>query len=171
MTRTGIATLAALLLASTLSHADHSNWTLASATDPASYQVVSTLSQNSLTTISDEYGVKEVLPRLEFYCVPAAGDALHARINWQRFISSFNTEVTFVADGAEPLTLKLGVDRTNKITTAGGAEDVAALIELVSGHDSMTIKVTPYSEAPLAVEFDISGFSHELPRLATSCKT
>lgn len=167
MIRTG--TLLALTLASTLSAAHDAVWKLETAVDPASYQNVSTLSQASQQSISDEYGVKQVQPRLEFRCIPGGEVTIDMRIDWQRFISSFNVEVTFVADDGEPLTLKLGVDRSNKITLARDAADVSSLIAALQDHQLLRVGVTPYSEAPVDVTYEIGDLAEAMVRLEASC--
>jgi hypothetical protein len=157
------------MLTGTLCAAHDSVWKLETVVDPSSYQNVSTLSQASQQSISDEYGVKEVQPRLEFRCIPGSEETIAMRIDWQRFISSFNTEVTFVADDSQPLTLKLGVDRSNKITLARDAADVTTLIAALKEHQSLRVNVTPYSEAPVDVSYEIGDLAQALARLEASC--
>lgn len=169
MNRIAAGTLAALITVAGTCRAADGGWALESGTDNATYQVVSTLSQSSLGSISDEYGVKEVHPRLEFICEQNGATEIRARIDWQRFISSFNTEVSFDA-GDEPIVLKLGVDRSNKITSTRAASDVDALVDALKDRDSLTVHVTPYSEAPLSVKFIVAGFDAALQRLKASCK-
>lgn len=158
-----------VLTASAYAGADGSAWVLETTMDPATYQPVAVLHQASGNSIGDEYRSKEVSPRLEFRCVPGAGEDVKVRIDWQRFISSFNTEVTFATDEAEPLTVKLGVDRSNKITMTKGAEDDAALLDYLSGGDALAVTVTPYSEVPVTVHYSLAGIDEELAKLEASC--
>ncbi|NNE61903.1 MAG: hypothetical protein HKN35_13490, partial [Woeseia sp.] len=104
-----------------------------------------------------------------FYCTPGSASAVSVRINWLRFISSFNTEVTFLADDQEPLTLKLGVDRSNKVTATRAAEDDKAIIAALSGQQMLLIRVTPYSEAPVEVKFDLDELDAGLAKLRQAC--
>ncbi|MGB5579257.1 MAG: hypothetical protein WBM68_01715 [Woeseia sp.] len=161
--------LAALMMVAGTSSADETGWLLESSIDKATYQPVATMSQSSLASISDEYGAKEVHPRLEFYCEPNGDTTIRARIDWQRFISSFNTEVTFDTADGDSLTLKLGVDKSNKITSTRNADDVSALIGALHSSDSLTIHVTPYSEAPVSVDLQTSGFLKALEQLQANC--
>ena len=77
-------------------------WTLEVGEDPSSYEVVASLQQPAANTIKDEYATKDVTPQLSLRCAP--GDpTVTARIDWQRFISSFNIEVGFKVDGGKSL--------------------------------------------------------------------
>ncbi len=169
MKRTITAALAvpALALAGAPGYA--ADWTLETVQDKASYQTVAVLHQDSAATISDEYGMKEVHPRLEFRCVPNGDGAINVRIDWRRFISSFNTEVQFAADDKSAITVKLGVDRSNKITATNSAEDNTVLIDYLSGHSVLDVTVTPYSEVPVSVQYELDGFDGKLADLKTTC--
>ncbi|MDZ7643051.1 MAG: hypothetical protein U5K76_01705 [Woeseiaceae bacterium] len=145
------------------------DWTLETIQDPATYQALAVLHQESAGTIGDEYGKKAVRPRLEFRCAPGSGEQVAVRIDWRRFISSFNTEVTFAADDAEPLTLSLGVDRSNRITATRKDGDDAALIEYLSGADALTVTVTPYSDVPVSVDYDLAALTGRLAELRDAC--
>ncbi|MEQ8206863.1 MAG: hypothetical protein RIA65_11850, partial [Woeseia sp.] len=134
-------------------------WTLETLQDKATYQTVAVLHQESSNTIGDEYAMKEVQPRLEFRCVPNTDPAIKVRIDWRRFISSFNTEVQFAADDKDPITVKLGVDRSNKITHTSDTADDAALIDYLSNQSSLKVTVTPYSEVPVSVNYVLEGLA------------
>ena len=85
-----------LLLPAGIAFAD-GNWEVAVGEDSSSFQTVASLQQDSANTIKDEYATKDVTPQLTFRCAP--GDpAITARIDWRRFVSSFNTEVGFKVD-------------------------------------------------------------------------
>ena len=156
-----------LALAGAPGHA--AEWTLESLQDKATYQTVAVLHQESAATISDEYGMKEVHPRLEFRCVPNGDGAIKVRIDWRRFISSFNTEVQFAADDKSAITVKLGVDRSNKITSTSSADDDAAILDYLAGHTALELTVTPYSEVPVSVQYDLGGLDAQLAKLRATC--
>ena len=158
--------LAALALLVTAQAA--AEWSLATATDAASYAPVTVLSRGANETIGDEYGSKQVRPRLEFRCA-AGSDSLGVRIDWQRFISSFNTEVTFAADDSDALALKFGVDRSNEITIAKSGDDAEALAAYLAGRESLAVTVTPYSSVPETVSFDLEDFDEGLAQLRAAC--
>lgn len=145
------------------------DWNVSTGTDPASYQAVTVLSQAAAGTIPDEYRSKEVRPVLEFRCVPGGNGPVRTRIDWGRFISSFNTEVIFAVDGRDPVTLTLGVDRSNKITSTKVEAEDDALLGYLDGGSTLTVTVTPYSEVPVSVDFDLAGFGEGLDELRAAC--
>jgi len=165
--------LAGLLLAGTAATFAQSTdiegrWTLTVGEDPSSYEVVASLQQDSANTIKDEYATRDVVPRLSLRCAPG-NPQVTARIDWQRFISSFNTEVGFKVDGGKTLWLKWGVDRTNKITTSKSADDSMTLVEHLADGRKLRVEVTPYSESPVTVDFDLTGFASGLEGLLKEC--
>ncbi len=148
---------------------DADQWTLEMLQDKATYQTVAVLHQESSNTIGDEYAMKQVHPRLEFRCEPNSGPGIKVRIDWRRFISSFNTEVQFAADDKDPVTVKLGVDRSNKITHTSDAADDAMLIEYLRQQSALKVTVTPYSEVPVSVNYVLDGLAGQLAALGESC--
>ncbi len=145
-----------------------SSWVLTLGEDSSSYEVVALLQQDSANTIKDEYATKDVVPQLMLRCVP--GDpTITARIDWQRFISSFNTEVGFKVDDGRTLWLKWGVDRSNKITLSPSADDSRNLVEHLQEGKSLRVEVSPYSEPPVTAEYDLTGFAKGLNALLKEC--
>lgn len=144
------------------------SWVLTLGEDSSSYEVVALLQQDSANTIKDEYATKDVVPQLMLRCVP--GDpTITARIDWQRFISSFNTEVGFKVDDGKTLWLKWGVDRSNKITVSPSADDSRSLVEHLQDGKSLRVEVSPYSEPPVTAEYDLTGFAKGLKALLKEC--
>ncbi len=145
------------------------NWLLSIGEDSSSYEVVASLQQDSANTIKDEYATKDVTPRLAFRCAPGNPEVT-ARIDWQRFISSFNTEVGFKVDDGKALWLKWGVDRSNRITLSKSAADSQSLIDHLVAGSSLQIEVSPYSESPVTVEYDLAGLAKALEALQVECQ-
>ncbi len=144
------------------------SWVLTLGGDSPTYEVVALLQQDSANTIKDEYATKDVVPQLMLRCVP--GDpTITARIDWQRFISSFNTEVGFKVDDGKTLWLKWGVDRSNKITLSPSADDSRSLVEHLQDGKSLRVEVSPYSEPPVTAEYDLTGFAKGLNALLKEC--
>ena len=144
------------------------SWVLTLGEDSSSYEVVALLQQDSANTIKDEYATKDVVPQLMLRCAP--GDpTITARIDWQRFISSFNTEVGFKVDDGKTLWLKWGVDRSNKITLSPSADDSRNLVEHLKEGASLKVEVAPYSEPPVTVDYDLTGFAKGLEALLKEC--
>ncbi len=137
--------------------------------DPASYETVAVLQQDSATTIKDEYAQNDVTPVLEFRCTP--GDAtITARIDWQRFISSFSTEAGFKVDGGRFTWLKWKVDSSEKVTLSPSPADSKKLIDLLDGGSELLVEISPYSEGPVTARYDLAGLSEALDELRSKCQ-
>ena len=160
------------LLVSAAWHAEDARaegkWVLTAVEDSSGYDEVATLLQDAANTIKDEYATKDVTPRLMLQCVPGTTD-ITARIDWQRFISSFNTEIGFKVDGGKTLWQKWGVDRSNKITQSPSPAVTAALIEALQNGTMLQVEISPYSEAPVFVEYSLDGLASGLEGLAKEC--
>jgi len=127
------------------------------------------LVQDSTKTIKDESASNEVTPRIEFRCTP--GDAaVTARIDWQRFISSFSTEVGFKVDSGRFTWLKWKVDSSEQVTSSPSADDSQKLIDLLKSGDQLLVEVSPYSQGPETAAFNLNGFSAALDALLSKCQ-
>jgi len=144
-------------------------WSLSNYEDTNSGEAIVALQQEASDRIPDTSGKDKVTPLLEFHCVAGRGEAIQFRVNWKRFISSFNTEVGFRVDGGKTLWLKLGVDASNEITHAKSSSDIAKIIEQFSSGNTAELDVAPYSEPSVLVHFDISTFKAALESLKQSC--
>jgi len=143
-------------------------WTIDVGEDPGSFEVLASLRQDAANTIKDEYAAQDVTPQLLLRCAPGNPE-VRAAIDWRRFISSFNTEVGFKVDAGSTLWLKWGVDRSNRVTLSPSADDTAKLLEALHAGKTLAVEVAPYSEAPVTVEFDLTGLAGGLARLAEEC--
>jgi hypothetical protein len=127
------------------------------------------LYQDGGNTIKDEYATKDVTPRLEFHCNP--GDpAVTARIDWHRFISSFSTEVGFKVDDGKFTWLKWKVDGSEKVTLSPSPDDTQKLIDAMASGSQLLVDVTPYSEGPVTVTYELAGFADALETLKAACQ-
>jgi hypothetical protein len=126
------------------------------------------ISQDAGNTIKDESWSKEVTPRMQFAC--AGGGEIIASIDWQRFISSFNTEVGFKVDGGKFTWLKWKVDSSERITISPSASDTQKLLDALDDGSELLVDVTPYSESPVTVTFDLNGFGDSLVQLSATCQ-
>ena len=165
--------LSTVLLLPALALADapgpESTWSVEMADDPSGYGEIVLLYQDAGNTIKDEYATKDVTPRLSFGCVP--GDpSITARIDWQRFISSFSTEVGFKVDDGRFTWLKWKVDGSEKVTISPSADDSGKLLEMMSAGERLKVEITPYSEGPVEVEFMLRGFGKALESLQGRCR-
>lgn len=145
------------------------NWTLFVGEDEQSYESIASISQPSSTTIKDENAADDVTPVLAFRCRPGNPE-ITARVDWQRFISSFNTEVGFKVDDGKRQWIKWGVDQTEKVTLSRSAGDTRALLEQFSAGTSLEIEVSPYSSSPVTANFALTGIDAALAELAASCE-
>jgi hypothetical protein len=170
---TKILASSSLLLAASFCNAQTTEldgkWVLAVGEDAASYEVVASLQQESANTIKDEYATKDINPRLAFRCAPGNPE-ISVRIDWRRFISSFNSEVGFKADDSKTLWQKWGVDQSNKITLSKSTADSQSLVGYLTGGSSLQVEVSPYSEPPVTVEYDLAGLSAALEALRAECQ-
>jgi hypothetical protein len=146
------------------------HWTLAAGRDEQSWEDVVTLSVDSQNEIADEDATKKVHPQLAFHCIVGGDGTVSARVDWRRFISSFNTEVGFKADERELLLVNWGVDKSNKITMPRGMKDGNDFVDYVKGASKLQVEVIPYSESLITVSFDISGIDDELESLVAECQ-
>lgn len=151
-----------VLLASSVASVAAGPWTAASGE-------AESISQDARNTIKDEYARDDVTPRIELRCAP--GDpAVTARIDWGRFISAFSTEVGFKVDDGKFIWLKWKTDNSEKVTLSPSADDSARLIEAMGTGATLTVDVSPYSEGPVVVTFDLAGFAAELAALQSRCE-
>jgi len=128
------------------------------------------LALGSTDGILDESGRETVYPSLELHCVPGTPDAIGIRVDWGRFISSFNTEVGFKAGDGKRNWLKLGVDASNRVTLAKAGADTDKLLDLFTTGGPLSVEVAPYSEAPVTVRFDLAGYADALDELRAACR-
>ena len=145
------------------------NWILSSGEDPDRNDTVSSLQQESSSSIKNESWTGEVVPQLAFRCSP--GDAtIVSRIDWGRFISSFNTEIGFKVDDGKRTWLKWGVDHSEKVTISPSAADTAKLVAQMLGGAQLEVRISPYSQGPVNANFDLIEFEEALQELKASCE-
>jgi hypothetical protein len=146
-----------------------SGWQFGTAEDGSGFGSAEILYQDSSRNISDEAATGEVTPRLEFLC--SVGDSsVTARINWNRFISSFSTEVGFKVDGGRFTWLKWKMDQSEQTTVSPSASDSQKLIDALSAGTELLVEVSPYSMGPETAEFDLTGFADSLAALTARCE-
>jgi hypothetical protein len=145
------------------------NWSLEVGRDAQTWENVATLGFESVNEIADEYATKKVNPQLAFLCKPGGDGAISVRLDWRRFISSFNTEVGFKADDKELLLVNWGVDKSKQITLPRSASDGQELISYLAGAASVQVEVIPYSASLITVQFNISGIDRALQALTAKC--
>jgi hypothetical protein len=165
--------LTAVILLPAFSLADapgsDSDWTVTMADDPSGYGEVAVLYKDAGNTIKDEYATKDVIPRLSFSCSP--GDSsVTASIDWQRFISSFSTEVGFKVDDGRFTWLKWKLDSSEKVTTSPSADDSGRLLAMMGAGETLKVEISPYSEGPVEVEYPLAGFADALETLKGRCE-
>jgi len=145
-----------------------SSWSLETLDDPSGYGSIAALHQDSSKTIRDEAATGDVSPRLEFRCTPGDTTVI-ARIDWNRFISSFSTEVGIKVDGGRFMWLKWKVDQSEQVTMSPSAADTRKLIDALQAGGDLIVEVSPYSQGPETAEFDLAGFGESLDALIGEC--
>lgn len=165
-TRGGFLLAASLLAGCAVAEESDSAWTMD--VDPeVTWETVHVLSQASTLAVADESG-NEVSPVIAFRCTEGVGE-ISMQLDWQRFISSFNTEAGFQVDDDSRNWIKLGVDGSNKVTLSRSSSDVSSLVEALSGGAVLNVEIAPYSEPSIFAEFDLSGFAASADALKASC--
>ena len=163
--------LSALLLASMgAAEPIDDYWSIANIEGVGNSAPAISLSQNSVGMIRAENAKDEVQPILEFRCDQGGDASISLRINWNRFISSFNTEAGFRVDGGKTTWLKLGVDQSNKITFSRSAADAEKLLGKLGQAKVLEIEIAPYSESSVFAKFDISTLDAALGKLKEACQ-
>jgi len=126
------------------------------------------ISQDAGNTIKDESYTKDVTPSMALVC--SDGGSIMAQIDWKRFISSFSTEVGFKVDGGKFSWLKWKVDGSEKVTLSPSADDTRKLVDALGMGNSLLVEISPYAQAPVEVNFDLTGFSEKLDELKDACR-
>jgi hypothetical protein len=145
------------------------NWSLEVGRDEQTWENVATLGFESVNEIADEYATKKVHPQLAFLCKPGGDGTISVRLDWHRYMSSFNTEVGFKADDRELLLVNWGVDKSKQITLPRSAGDSQELISYLAGAANVQVEVIPYSASLITVQFNISGIDEALQALTAKC--
>ena len=164
-----VAILAFIALSGAAPADEVESWPLETGSDAATYESVVSISQSSQASIQDEYATKEVFPRFILQCTPGQESGLHVKIDWQRFISSFNTDISFKADDRDRMWLKFGVDNSNMVTAAKTSDDSNALVAYLSEGEMLKVGVTPYSESAVSVTFKLTGLVEAVTALRSEC--
>ena len=143
-------------------------WALSDGNGPLPGAVFHSMTLDSTDTIKDENGREDVTPQLSFHCASGNSDVT-VRIEWRRFISSFNTDIGFKVDGGRTLWQKWGVDQSNTVTTSRNDADASALIDYIGSGQVLAVDITPYAGSPIVVQFDLAGFAIALDALRAKC--
>lgn len=159
----------ALLASCAIASDNDSLWQLGS-DEEITWETVHVLSQMSTDAVTDENGSGGAQPRLSLRCTAGDATTMELRIDWQRFISSFNTEAGFQIDGGKRDWIDFRVDESNRITIARRASDVAALLGQLEQGGRLNVEIIPYSESAIDVSFDLGGFAAGLDALRGACR-
>ncbi len=143
-------------------------WEFTEIADPSGAGSMTVIRQSAGNTVRGESTGVEVTPELLFGCA-AGRNGVTAHIDWQRFISSFSTEVGFKVDDGRFTWLKWKLDGSEEKTLSPSVDDTAKLIAAASTGKDLLVEVSPYSESPVTATFDLSGFEDAIARLGLSC--
>ena len=159
--------ISCLLVLPAITWAGESAWKIEAS--EGEFETVVSLSQDAANTIKDESFSKDVTPRLSFSC--SQGDtAVIASIDWRRFISSFSTEIGIKVDDGKFTWVKWKMDGSEKVTISPSADDTKKLVELLSSGERLRVEISPYSEGPVEVQFDLNGLAVGLIELEKTCQ-
>ena len=65
--------------------------------------------------------------------------------------------------------LKWKVDSSEQVTLSPSADDTQRLLDAMDGGSLLTVDVSPYSEGPVVVTFDLAGFAEARASLEAAC--
>ena len=92
------------------------------------------------------------------------------KINWKRYISSFNkTEIGIKIDGKNYTWLSFNLDKTGQISFQNPSTHSNELINKFKKITKLAVEIEPYSEPPINVYFNLSGFASHLENLKSIC--
>lgn len=73
-------------------------------------------------------------------------------------------------DGGKFSWLKWKVDGSEKVTLSPSADDTRKLVDALGMGNSLLVEISPYAQAPVEVNFDLTGFSEKLDELNDACR-
>ena len=62
------------------------------------------------------------------------------------------------------------MDDSEKVTISPSADDTKKLVELLSSGERLRVEISPYSEGPVEVRFDLTGLADGLIELGKTCQ-
>ena len=66
--------------------------------------------------------------------------------------------------------LKWKMDSSEKVTLSPSPEDTQNLIDAMAGGSQLLVDITPYSEGPVTVTYELAGFADALETLKAACQ-
>ena len=130
---------------------------------------VALLSNTSEASINNLEHSEKVFPELSLYCEEGSPN-ISIKINWKRYISSFNkTEIGIKIDGKNYTWLSFNLDKTGQISFQDPSTHSNELIKKFKKIKKLAVEIEPYSEPPINVYFNLSGFASHLENLKSIC--
>lgn len=86
------------------------------------------------------------------------------------FIGSDSTRVQYRLDDEKPKTEGVSISTDHKATGHFSGGRAIPFIKEMFGKKKLLVRVTPYSESPIAVTFDITGLEGAIKPLRQACK-
>ena len=112
---------------------------------------------------------EKVYPELSIYC-EEDNPNISIKINWKRYISSFNrTEIGISLDSKNYSWLSFNLDKTGQISFQNPGTHSNELINKFKKITKLAVEIEPYSEPPINVYFNLSGFASHLEKLKSIC--
>lgn len=79
-------------------------------------------------------------------------------------------QLTYRLDNEKPKTVNLSESSDNKALGLWNGGSAIPFIKKMLGHNSMVVRLTPYSESPITATFQISGIDDAIKGLRSTCK-
>lgn len=137
-------------------------WTVRSETSPINDTKNVYLQLEADTTIRSMWG--QTTPTLIARCKENTTEVF---VTWNVFLGTDSTEV-LERFGSEPArTREWTLSTDNKATFHPGSD--TEFLKTMLKHDKLLLQVTPYSESPVMISFDLRGLASVLPELQAAC--
>ena len=116
------------------------------------------------TIETDVFG--EAHPMLLIQCV---NGQTSISVNWEFIVGGGTLPLTYRIDDAEPVTAEVKVSDDFRSIVSWSDERSIEVIKLLLDKEKVALQITPLSQQPLAVVFDLGGLEKAIQPLRKSC--
>jgi len=145
-------------------------WTFYESIDRMSDEKNVGVVQPSQSQISDSLGVNSVIPEFSIVCTPYRTNRVLLWIDWKRFITTSDTEVTLRVDDKKAMTYRWETDKTSTSTYTRSSAHTDRLINYMTGGKTLLAAVSPYGSSRVIAEFDLSTLDRAIEAVMPICK-
>ena len=121
--------------------------------------------RNSRKTVqTDIFG--EAHPMLLIQCV---NGQTSIAVNWEFIVGGGTLPLTYRVDDAQPVTAEVKVSDDFRSIVSWSSERSIEVIKTLLGKEKVALQITPLSQQPVAVVFDLEGLEKAVQPLRKSC--